>query len=154
MAQVAALKSYLSNFQKYTTTNDVYLDSFHNLKEVLSHCGVELYKNQVLWEYVLKKKGEDQSTTDPTLLDKANEYAKNAFKAVVFWCGFNSHWYQDLINNLANAYINGQDEYPKNTVEAYKLITNWRGGQSQLAVQLDLAASFLQQDDGDKSGTI
>ena len=45
MAQVAALKNYLFNYQKYSTTNDTYLDSFDNLKEVLSHCGVDLGKN-------------------------------------------------------------------------------------------------------------
>ena len=42
MAQHAALKNYIMHYQNFHTTNDNYLDSRSNLKEVLSHCGINL----------------------------------------------------------------------------------------------------------------
>ena len=68
---------------------------------------VELGKNQVLREYILKNKKEDPTTTDIKLVAKANNDTKNAFEAVMFLTGLNSHRYQDLIDELANAYTNG-----------------------------------------------
>ena len=91
MAQVAALKRYLFNYQKYATMNNTYFDSFNNLKEVFSHCGLELGKNQVLCKYILKKKEEDPETTDIKLIAETNDDTKNAFKAIVFLTGLNTH---------------------------------------------------------------
>ena len=64
------------------------------------------------------------NTTDIDELKLANEASKDAYEAVVFLSGLNSTRYQELIDKLANAYLNGRDEYPKTPVEAYKLVTN------------------------------
>ena len=43
---------------------------------------------------------------------------------MAFLGGLNCDWYQDLLDKLANSYLNGRDEYPKTLVAAYKLVTN------------------------------
>ena len=128
MAKHAALKNYVNHTQAYGTTNDVYLDSHSNLKEVLSHYGVNLGTNKVLRKYMMRKKGYNPTNStmisNTTIMKEYNAAAKEAYEAVTFLSGLNSSRYQELIDDLVNSYLNGSDEYPKTVVEVYKLINS------------------------------
>lgn len=154
MAQHAALKNYITHFQKFNTPNDVYLDNYNNLKEVLTHCGVTLGSNKILQDYTLKSKGLDPNIRYQNILSAAKKATEEAYDAIVFISGLNSHRYQGLIDSLANAYLNGRDEYPKNIVDAYKLINNWKGDQKNFSNRTEDEASFNQIGDGNVDANV
>ena len=44
-----------------------------------------------------------------------------------FLYGLSRDQYQDLLDQLANSYLSGQDAYPKTLVVAYNLVTDQMG---------------------------
>ena len=96
------------------------------MKEAVEHCGGEIGKHRELWDYLLKKKGITGGGTEDDKT-KADVESKEAYEAVAFLCGLNGERYQGLLDELANAFLNGRDEYPKTVVDAYNLVSNWKG---------------------------
>ena len=56
----------------------------------------------------------------------------------------NAQRYQGLLDELSNAFLNGRDEYPRNLVGAYKLVTNWKGDVALAPLKPDSGLAFSQ----------
>ena len=121
-------------------SNDNYLEAHQNLRNVAKHCGGNLTKHDSLTEHFLQKKG--RSTPSNNELAAAVKEAKDTYEAMVFLCSLNKERYQDLLDQLVNAYLSGRGEYPKTLISAYNLVTNWRGGNQQPCVKPNNGVAF------------
>ena len=65
----------------------------------------------------------------PTDLSITRVEAKEGYHALAFLCGLNRKKYQELLDELANSYLNGRNEYPTTLVSAKDLAISWRGFQ-------------------------
>ena len=126
-------------------TNSSYLEAYQNLRDVVSHCGGNLNVHESLVKHTLKEKGITSPSTNEQ--KAATEKAKAAYKAMSFLCGLNKYRYQDLLNDLANAYLAGCDKYPKSLVAAYNLMTNWHSTNKQPRTKTNNCGAFNTVDD-------
>ena len=46
---------------------------------------------------------------------------------MTYLCGLNKDQFQTMMDDLANSYLNGCDEYPKTLVEAYNYAIRYKG---------------------------
>ena len=122
LAVYSAVRSLYKHYQKAHVTNDTYLEAHQNLVDFIDHCGGNLAGRKTLAKYILEKKGLTSPSDDEK--KAAASKAKDAYEAMAYLCGLNRDRYQDLLNQLANAFLAGQDKYPKNLVGAYNLVTN------------------------------
>ena len=118
------IKGLYGNYQKSYMGCDSYMESFQNLVQVIEHCGGDFGNHPTLIKYNLKQKGI--TAPDSTKSKNALEESKEAYLAISFLCRLNKDKYQDLLDNLSNSYLAGQDEYPKTVVDTYNLVTNWK----------------------------
>ena len=125
LAVFTGIKSLYGNYQRSYTTVDNYLESFTNLVQVIEHCGGNFGTHPTLVDYNLK--ANNIASPDPTQRAAAEENSKEAYMATAFLCGLNKEKYQELLDDLSNAYLAGRDEYPKTLVDSYNLVINWRG---------------------------
>ena len=115
---------------EYYDTVDRRLKSFTNQQDVFKNCGADIGKFDCLRKCMLKKKKKiSVSSANLTKQQEALDKAQEAYAAIVFLCTLNRDRYQDLLNELVNAYLKGRDDYLKTLVAAHKLVTNWRGEQ-------------------------
>ena len=64
------------------------------------------------------------------------------YKAMVYMCGLNKEWYQNLLDQLANLFLSGCGKYQKTLIAAYHLVTNQRGGSKQPKVKSNDNVAF------------
>ena len=148
-----AMHGFYIHFQKSSTINNVYLEAHQNLRDVTQHCGGKLTSRKTLTHYTLDAKEITQPQPDDT--KKAEAKAKEAHKAVAFLCGLHKERCQDLLDQLANAFLVGRDEYPNTLVKVYNLGTNWQGSSNQPRLKRGNSVTFnavVKKDDEDKSG--
>ena len=103
------------------------METFISHQEILAHCGSNYAHHPSLVAFILKKDGLTPDNASAAEITQATTNSKEAYEAMSFLSGLNVDRYQDLLDELANSYLNGRDEYPKNLVATYKLVTNWKG---------------------------
>ena len=89
-------------------TNEMYLESHQNLRNVIDHYSKNLTVHSALITYALDKNG--LSSPDDAQQKFASSKAKETYEAIEFFSGLNKKRYQDLLNRLANAFLVGRDE--------------------------------------------
>lgn len=150
LAVYSSMQSFYMFYQKPSMTNDAYLESYQNQWDMVSHCGGNLMLLSSLVEHILKEEGITSPTSDER--DAATTKARAAYKAMTFLCGLNKDRYQDLLDDLANSYLAGQDEYPKTLVAAYNLVTNWKSPHKHPKLKTNDGVAFntVKQDMNEK----
>jgi len=96
---------------------------------------------------VLKQKDSDIQSTSKSKKEEATKTAQEAYDAIAVLCSANGERFQLLLNYLSNSYLSSRDKYPKTVVEAYNLLTNWRGSNG-IKAPLSDGVSFTT--DGDE----
>ena len=124
LALHSSLKSFYAHSQKAHESNDQYRESFQGAKEVVEHCGAVLGKYKALADYIIKDGDGDPNTTTGSARTAAENTAKEAYEGIAFLCSLNGDRYQNLMDNLANSFLTGEDKYPKSLVAAYNLVVN------------------------------
>ena len=94
---------------------------------MVSHCGGATGNHPTLVASELKAEGINPTEANSEEISDATARSSDAYEAMAFLSGLNKDRYQELLDDLANSYLNGRDEYPKNLVASYKLVTNWKG---------------------------
>ena len=116
------------------------MESFQNLAQVVEHCGGNFGDHPSLIKYVLQKK--NIAIPDTTQSKAALEECREAYLVITFLCGLNCDKYQDLLDDLSNSYLAGRDKYPQTVVDAYNLVTNWKGKKSSQGTRLNDGINF------------
>ena len=116
------------------------MESFQNLVQVVEYCGGNFGDHPSLIKYNLMKKGI--SNLDTAQSKAALEESKEAYLAITFFCGLNREKYQDLINDLSKSYLAGRDKYLTAVMDAYNLVTNWRGKENSQGIRLNDGINF------------
>ena len=145
MAVVSAKKAYYTQVQKYYTTNKVFLDQFNNLQDVIEHSGRSVGNNDNLVIYTLNELNYDPDSSKNEQYQEAITKTKEAYETAAHLSCLNGSRYQGLLDELANAYLNGRNKYPKNMVVAYKLVINWKGGKQPSRKQANQEVAFVSQ---------
>ena len=116
------------------------MESFHNLFQVVDHCGGNFGVHPSLITYNLAEKG----ITTPSNTEKTNaeEESREAYLAISFLSGLNREKYQELLDNLSNSFLSGRDEYPKTVVDDYNLVVNWKGRKNTPRLKLNNGVNF------------
>ena len=52
---------------------------------------------------------------------------KEQYHAISYLCGLNGVRHQEILDTLANQFLNDENKYPKNLASAHKISTKWRG---------------------------
>ena len=76
---------------------------------------------------MMKLKGvdNDTDTNDQRITERAETV--EAYMATSYMIGMNQNLYSGLIYELLNAYIKGQEKYPKTLTTAYNMAIIWKG---------------------------
>jgi hypothetical protein len=108
------------------TTCPVYLDRFQNCVDVLEHCGGAIGPDPALVKQILARDGNTTATAATDELNAAKEGAIEEYLAMAFLMGADRNRYGKLIEDLENAFTQGQDNYPRTTTGAYAMLTTWK----------------------------
>ena len=115
-----------SMFQKLHQTINEYYENFYIKLDMLDHCGASISGHLTLTNFILKNK----NITHPLPTDLSNANSKQKKDITPFFlCGLNRKKYQGLLDEVANSYLNGRNEYPTTLVSAKDLAISWRGFQ-------------------------
>ena len=98
----------------------------------------------------------DPPSADYQKVDTINTEANEAYTEIAFISSLNQNRYDQLINDLHNAFKMGWDEYPKEPTSAYDPSMNWKGETWSVAVPNNDGLEFLTDNigqDGDMHTT-
>jgi hypothetical protein len=104
-----AKRRFFMHYQGRTTTPQEYLEQFKSNKDVLDLIGATITPDLSISNTI--------PTDELTLLECKN-LAREQYFAVAFLFGADRYRYRKLIEDLENAYLQGQDNYPKTVNEA------------------------------------
>jgi hypothetical protein len=121
-----AKRRLLMMCQDRHTTCPVYLDRFQNCVDVLEHCGGAIGPDPALVEQILKRDGNMTATAATDELAAAKEGAIEEYPTMVFLLGADRNRYGKLVEDLENAFTQGNDNYPRSVTGAYAMLTTWK----------------------------
>jgi hypothetical protein len=104
----------------------VYLDRFQNCVDVLEHCGGAIGPDPALVEQILQRDGNTTATAATDELTAAKEGAIEEYLAMVFLLGADRNRYGKLVEDLENAFTQGNDNYPRSVTGAYAMLMTWK----------------------------
>ena len=124
---ISKRKLYVLSQQEHMS-NHYYFQKFKNTVDVLEANGGSIGDDPLLINQILQRTRPraTMETASRTMINEAKEEAKQEYLAVAFLMGADRSRYGLLIQSLENDYIQGVNKYPKNLVDAYHLITNWK----------------------------
>jgi len=100
-----------------------------NQVEVVEHNGGSFGLESGLVGFVLKKINKDFATATPATRAEIN-HAQVESREMTTECGFilgsNRGRYGKLLEDLKNAYTQGENKYPASMMDTYKLLENWK----------------------------
>lgn len=101
-----------------------YLETFQNMVEVLDTIGCNVETNGLV-EMVLKDTNLTLQTANEEQKLAARKTAKQWYLAISFLLGANQQRFGGLIEDLANDYLMGTDNYPQTLTECFTLLNHW-----------------------------
>jgi hypothetical protein len=111
-------------------TCQIYLDRFQNCIDVIEHCGGSIGNEPAIVNEILISGGIDPNNASQGEIAAAITVAQEKYLASLFLQGADKGRFGKLIEDLENAYTQGQDNYPKTVQDAYSLLTNWKDKNS------------------------
>jgi hypothetical protein len=104
----------------------VYLDRFQNCVDVLEHCGGAIGPDPALVEQILARSNNTTETAATDELNAAKEGAIEEYLAMAFIQGADRNRFGKLLEDLENAFTQGNDNYPRTVTGAYAMLTTWK----------------------------
>jgi hypothetical protein len=112
--------------QDRDTTLPEYHKQFKSLVDVIEYNGGSLGADEGLIVAKLKADGVDPARANDSEREVAVVKARDTTIACAFILGVDKSRFGKLKEDLENAYTQGDDKYPKDLTDAYKLLTNWK----------------------------
>ena len=126
-------------YQKESLPIQKYLQIFRIMVENIERYGGDFGNDNAIVTYVLEREGEVTEEEFTGLNDGVKEtylkMARDQYLAISFLLGGNRTKYGQLVADLQNSYILGEDKYPKDLEEAYDMML----GYSPLVVPSSLS---------------
>jgi hypothetical protein len=120
----AKRRFYMMQQDKHTSVQEYY-ESFANTVEVIEHCGGDIGVDRSLVTEMLG--GHERAVASSAeLIVNAEQMAKDKYMACAFILGVDKTCYGKLMEDLENAYTQGDDEFPKTMTDTYNLLVNWK----------------------------
>ena len=119
----AKRRFYMLRQDKHTSVQQYY-ETFTNTVEVIEHCGGGIGTDHSLVTEMLG--GTDRAITSEAAMTNAEKLAKEKYLACAFILGSDKTRYGKLVEDLENAFTQGDDKFPKDMVSAYNLLVNWK----------------------------
>lgn len=111
---------------RYTAVRD-YHKSFTNLTKAIESQGGNVSLHKGVYEEILNKfKVSEPNKLSNDDKKKYGELAKQQYLRNALLAGADVHRFGKLYKTLHNDYLMGMNNYPKNIVEAYNLLIEWR----------------------------
>jgi hypothetical protein len=114
----------------YRQDRDVSVAEYHkhfkSLVDVIEYNGGSLGADRGLVISKLRAAGLDPGTASRSERETATAEARDATVACAFILGADKARFGKLKEDLENAYTQGNDKYPSDLTDAYKLLTNWK----------------------------
>jgi hypothetical protein len=124
---------YLIRQDNKHTSCQQYLESSRNTVEAIGHSSggdIDIYARIV--NKVIRQAGQDPGKRSDQESAEAESYARERYLACAFIAGADRQRYGKLIEDLENDHTQKQDRYPKNLVDAYGLLLNWKQNPQNL----------------------
>jgi hypothetical protein len=112
--------------QDRDTTVPQYYKEFKSIVDVIEYNGGSLGADEGLVRAKLASSGCNPDSPTRRQKDDATSQARDATVACIFILGADKWRFGKLKEDLENAYTQGDDKYPVDLTEAYKLLTNWK----------------------------
>jgi hypothetical protein len=112
--------------QSRGTSVPEYHKQFKSLVDVIEYNGGSIGHDHGLIKAKLIAAGADPATTHGDERNKATDEARDATVACAFIMGADKHRYGKLKEDLENSFTQGDNKYPVNLTEAYRLLTSWK----------------------------
>jgi hypothetical protein len=119
----AKRRFYLLRQDKHMSVQQYY-ETFTNMVEVIEHCGGDIGTDRSLVTEMLG--GTDRAIASEAAMTNAEKLAKDKYLACAFILGSDKTRYGKLVEDLENAFTQGDDKFPKDMVSAYNLLVNWK----------------------------
>jgi hypothetical protein len=136
-------------YQGKYMTNSQFLEQFKSMVAVIEHYGGSVGKNPKMEQQELVEITNaeyDPITVYSAVVKKA---AEKAAKERALACMFLNRAYQikylDMVTDLHNDYVKGNDSYPATLKDAYALLTNWRPKFESKPIVAQYGTSFAEQ---------
>jgi hypothetical protein len=114
---------YMMRRDKHTSVQQYY-ESFVNTVKVIKHCGGDIGTDQSLVNEMLG--GRDRAIASDASIADAERLAKEKYLACAFILGADKTRYGRLLEDLENSFTQGSDKFPKNMMNAYNVLVNWK----------------------------
>jgi Zinc knuckle len=121
-----SLKSLYQFEQDSKTAAPEYYRLFKDMLNVVEHNGGTFGKNEGAINACLRDKNIDPDKATDAQKEQAEIDAKGRAEAVAFLLGADEERYGKLVEDLENSFTQGDNRYPKDLTDAYKLLVNWK----------------------------
>ena len=116
-------------YQKESLPIQKYLQIFRIMLDNIERYGGDFGNDNAIVKYVLEREGEVTEEEFTGLSDGAKEVylkmARDQYLAISFLLGGTRSKYGQLVADLQNSYILGEDKYPKDLEEAYNMMLGY-----------------------------
>jgi hypothetical protein len=119
--------------QDRETTVPEYHKQFKSLVDVIEYNGGSLGADRGLIVSKLEAAGVNPASASQSEKETATTEARDTTIACAFILGADKSRFGKLMEDLENAYTQGDDKYPTDLTDAYKLLTNWKQDPRNLA---------------------
>jgi hypothetical protein len=147
-----AKRRFFKMSQEKGMTCAEYLERFKNQVEVIEHCGGSVVDVQMIEEELLG--GVTLTTADRAQIGVAKLRAKEKYLACAFLLGADRTKYGRLIEDLENAYLQGEYKYPTKLDDAHGLLAYWKQDPRNLIQVIGTTSdgvAFINEGDEDKT---
>ena len=119
-------KRSLFLYKQGDATVPEYHKQFKSLVDVIEYNGGSIGSDQGLIALKLEAAGADPTAQSRSEKETATAEARDATIACALILGADKSRFGKLKEDLENAYTQGDDKYPSDLTDAYKLLTNWK----------------------------
>ena len=108
-------------------TNHAFLEKFNGLVQILEHFGGEPGQDTARIRRKLAEQGAaDEQNPTQQEFRAAKSAARNEYLAILFFRKSDKRRYGQLVRNVENAHVRGNNDYPQTISEAYNMLVNYR----------------------------
>ena len=120
-------KANLYNLWQGNLSNNDYLRKFNSLVDVAVFYNSQVHNNAICNIVTMSEHGD--ATNYDNIQDdektEVNEKTHELYCATIFLAQSDKRRYEKLLENLKNTYTHGNDDYPQDMVQAFKLLNKF-----------------------------
>jgi len=157
LSMYQAKKRFYNVYQSDEMTTSEYLEKFKLYLAVIEQYGGSISLDPNLIGEELKVKGASLDTATDEQQEEAEKIVREKVLAIIFIMNANKTRFNTLKTTLENDYTKGNDQYPKDLVSAFHLLTYYKqdpSSYSKPSSRSEQGVSFAQKGKEDKSKNI